>query len=167
MQGSKKKIYIALMLLGGAALVVDRCVLTPSVTMPTTAAASTPRAAAPSAEALATLELPFPRAIPAWDPQSPIRDLFAPYSDDDGADKRSTRTSRGADAGQGTCADFVTQHRLDAVLVQESLKIAIVDGAWVRIGESVNGCVLTEVVGNKVHFRCRDGDTVITLSPRD
>jgi hypothetical protein len=172
MQPSKNKIYIAFMLLGGAALVVDRCVLTPSVTMPATVAASTPRTAAPSAatalssaETLVILELPFPRAIPAWDPQSPIRDIFAPFSDEDATDKRHSRSSRGADAGQGTCAAFVNQHRLDAVLVQKSLKIAILDGAWVRIGESVNECVLTEIVGNKVRFRCRDGDTILTLSP--
>jgi len=175
MQGSKKKIYIAVMLLGGVALLVDRCVLTPGVTTPAPAAASTPRTAAPSAaavapssaETLATLELPFPRTIPPWDPQAPIRDLFAPYSDDDGADKRRTRSAPGADAGRETCAGFAAQHRLQALLVQDSLKIAILDGAWVRIGESVDGCVLTEIVGNNVRFRCRDGDTVITLSPGD
>jgi hypothetical protein len=176
MQPSKNKIYIAFMLLGGAALVVDRCVLTPSVTMPASVAASVaatapppPTASAPSpgAPGLAILELPFPRAIPAWDPQSPIRDLFAPFSDDDTADKRHTRSPRGADAGHGTCAGLLSQHHLEAVLVQESLKIAILDGAWVRIGESVNGCVLTEIVGNKVRFLCRDGDTWFTLSSRN
>ena len=174
MQPSKNKIYIAFMLLGGAALVVDRCVLTPSVTMPASVAASVaatapppPATSAPSADTLAILELPFPRAIPAWDAQSPIRDLFAPFSDDDSADKRRTRSPRGTDEGQGTCAGLLSQHHLEAVLVQESLKIAILDGAWVRIGESVDGCVLTEIVGNKVRFRCRDGDTLLTLLPRN
>ncbi len=173
MQPSKNKIYIAFMLLGGVALVVDRCVLTPSMTMPATVAASAttappPTAAsAPSAETLATLELPFPRAIPAWDPQSPIRDLFAPFSDDDAADKRRARSPRSAEAGHGTCAGLASQRHLEAVLVQDSLKIAILDGAWVRIGESVNGCVLTEIVGNKVRFHCRDGDTLLTFSSRN
>jgi len=174
----KNKIYIALMLLGGVALVVDRCVLTRSVTTPAPAAASaptsTPGTLGPekgasgtpgSTETLATLELPFPRAIPPWNPQSPIRDIFAPLSDEDATDKRRAQSPRGAAGGQGTCADLVSQHHLEAVLVQESLKIAIVDGAWVRMGESVDGCVLTEIVGNKVRFRCRDGDTVLTLSP--
>lgn len=170
-QRSKNKFYVAFMLLGGAALVVDRCVLTPSVTMPATVAASAPHTAAPSAastssssETLATLELPFPRAIPTWDPQSPIRDIFAPFSDDDVTDKRHSRSSRGADAVQGTCAGLLSQHHLEAVLVQESLKMAILDGVWVRLGESVDGCVLTEIVGNKVRFRCRDGDTLLTVS---
>ena len=176
----KKKIYIAIMLLGGVALVVDRCVLTQSVTMPAPVAASAPTTtpgargpvtAAPGApgstETLATLELPFPRAIPAWNPQSPIRDIFAPLSDEDATDKRRRRSPRGADEGHGTCAGFVTQHRLEAVLVQESLKIAILDGVWVRIDESVGGCILTEILGNKVRFRCRDGDTVLALSPRN
>lgn len=173
MPRAKTKIYIAFMLLGGVILVLDRCVLTPSVTMPAPAAASAPRLAAqppvtatgPSADTLATLELPFPRAIPAWDPQSPIRDLFAPFSDHDAADKRHQRSPGGADAGKGSCADFAAQHHLEAVLVQESLKIAILDGVWVRIGESIDGCVLTEIVGNKVRFRCRDGDALLPLSP--
>ncbi|MEK7731181.1 MAG: hypothetical protein AAB363_04920 [Planctomycetota bacterium] len=170
MPRSKKKIYIAFMLLGGAALVVDRCVLTPSVTMPATVAAAVPpppAASALPAKTLSTLELPFPRAIPVWDPQSPIRDLFAPFSDEDATDKRRKRSPRGADAGHGTCAGLLSQHHLEAVLVQESLKIAILDGAWVRIGESVDGCVLTEIVGHKVRFRCRDGDTLLTLSSRN
>lgn len=175
MPRAKTKIYIAFMLLGGAALVVDRCVLTPSTTMPAPAAASAPGLAAqppaqaagptPGAPQLATLELPFPRAIPVWDPQSPIRDLFAPFSDDDAADKRRKRSPRRGDAGKGSCADFAAQHQLEAVLVQESLKIAILDGVWVRIGESVDGCVLTEIIGNKVRFRCRDGDALLALSP--
>ncbi len=175
MPRAKTRIYVAFMLLGGAALVLDRCVLTPSVTTPAPAAASVPGISAqppapatgpPSvAPGLATLELPFPRAIPVWDPQSPIRDLFAPFSDDDAADKGRTRSPRRADAGKGTCAGFVTQRHLEAVLVQDSLKIAILDGAWVRMGESVDGCVLTEIVGNKVRFRCRDGDALLSLSP--
>ena len=180
MQLPRNKIYFAVMLLGGVALVVDRCVLTHGVTSPkpvsasaptTTPGAPKPLTAAPGAsgstETLATLELPFPRAIPAWNPQSPIRDIFAPFSDKDATDKRHTRSPRGAEAGQGTCAGFVTEHHLEAVLVQESLKIAILEGAWVRIDESVDGCVLTEIVGNKVRFRCRDGDTVLAMTPRN
>ena len=175
MPRSKKKIYIAVMLLGGVALVADRCIFAPSVTMPAPVAAYAPRTPAPpaagvappTAEALATLELPFPRDIPAWNPQSPIRDLFAPLSEEDTTDKRRTRSPRGANVGQGSCAGFATRHRVEAVLVQESLKITIVDGVWVRIGESVDGCVLTEIVGIKVRFRCPDGDTLLAPSPRD
>jgi len=165
---------------------VDRCILTPSVTMPAPAAASgTGLSAQTTAEGrplltldvahqghaqewhttMATLELPFPRTIPAWDPRTPIRDIFAPFSDGDAADKRHPRSPGGGDAGKASCADFVARHHLDAVLVQESLKIAILDGVWVRMGESIDGCVLTEIVGHKVRFRCRDGDTSLALSP--
>jgi len=177
-----KRIYFVVMLLGGVALVVDRCVLTQSSTSPkpvaaaTTSTPGTPetkRADAPSTinpgatETPLILELPFPRSIPAWNPQSPIRDIFAPFSDDDATDKRHTRPQRETDGGHGTCAGFVSQHHVEAVLVQENFKIAILDGAWVRIGESVEGCVLLEIVGNKVRFRCLDGDTILTLSPRN
>lgn len=170
MPRQQTKIYIAVMLIGGGALVVDRCVFTQSVTSPKPVAAAVPTTtlgALGATETLAFLELPFPRAIPAWNSQSPIRDIFSPFSDDEETDKRHTRSSRGADSGHGTCAGFTSQHHLEAVLLQESLKIAILDGAWVRIDESVGGCVLTEIVGNKVRFRCRDGDTVLALSPRN
>lgn len=178
MPRSKKKTYLAVMLIGGAALVIDRCFLTPGVTGPAPVAASVtttnsgvpapgmdaPRPAT-AAQTLTTLELPFPRAIPVWNPQSPIRDIFAPYSEGDATDKPRTRSHRNGDGGQGTCAGFVSQYHLEAVLVQESLKIAILDGAWVKIGESIGGCVLTEIIGAKVRFRCRDGDAVLALSP--
>ena len=160
------------MVLGGAALVVDRCILTPSVTMPASVAASDVKsparppaaAAVPPDAPLSIPELPFPRGIPTWDPRAPIRDLFAPHSGGSATDK--ARSTSSEDAAKGTCVAFTKDHRLDAVLLQERLKIAIVDGVWVRIGESVDGCVLSEIVGNKVRFLCRDGDVVLTLSPR-
>ena len=176
MSKAKKQAYVAVMVLGGAALVVDRCILTPSVTMPASVAASdrspragirpptVPGAPGPADAPLSIPELPFPRGLPPWDPNAPIRDLFAPPSEENAADK--ARSTKAADAGKGTCAAFAKEHRLDAVLLQESLKIAIIDGVWVRIEESVDGCILSEIVGNKVRFLCRDGDVVLTLSPR-
>ena len=171
---TKKQAYAAVMVLGGAALVVDRCILTPSATMPASVAASDrPRRAeirpptvapAPPNAPLSIPELPFPRGLPPWDPHAPIRDLFVPHSEENATDK--ARSTKAADAGKGTCAAFAKEHHLDAVLLQERLKIAILDGVWVRIEESVDGCVLGEIVGNKVRFLCRDGDVVLTLSPR-
>src|SRR3990172_4840638 len=137
MSRGKKRAYVAVMLLGGAALVVDRFILTSSVTAPARVAASDTRlparapAAAPATPdaALSIPELPFPRGLPAWDPHGPIRDLFAPFPNQESTDK--ARSPRGAE-DKGTCAVFATQHHLDAVLLQERLRIAIVDGAWVR-----------------------------------
>ncbi len=174
MSKAKKQGYVVVMVLGGAALVVDRCIVTPSATMPASVAASDrPRRAeirpptvapAPPDDPLSIPELPFPRGLPPWDPRAPIRDLFAPHSQENAADK--ARSTKATDAGKGTCAAFVKEHHLDAVLLQESLKIAILDGVWVRIEESVDGCILSEIVGNKVRFLCRDGDVVLALSPR-
>jgi hypothetical protein len=173
---SKKHAYVAVMVLGGAALVVDRCILTPSATMPASVAASdrspragirpptVPGAPGPADAPLSIPELPFPRGLPPWDPRAPIRDLFAPHAEENAADK--ARSTKAADAGKGTCAAFVKEHHLDAVLLQERLKIAIIDGVWVRIEESVDGCILSEIVGNKVRFLCRDGDVVLALLPR-
>ncbi len=182
MQRPTKRTYFVVMLLGGVALIVDRCVLTKSVTNPrpvTVATTSLPDTSGPKiADALSTgasgttetpliLELPFPRSIPAWNPQTPIRDIFAPISDDDETDRQHPRSQREAAGGHGTCAGLLAHYHLEAVLVQESFKIAILNGAWVRVGESVDECTLTEIIGNNVRFRCRDGDTIMTLSPRN
>ena len=154
---TKKHAYAAVMVLGGAALVVDRCILTPSATMPASVAASdrSPRAGirpptvtpAPPDAPLSIPELPFPRGLPPWDPRAPIRDLFAPHSEENATDK--ARSTNAADAGKGTCAAFVKEHHLDAVLLQERLKIAIIDGVWMRIEESVAGFPCRFIFGSQ------------------
>ncbi len=172
MPGNKRKAYVVIMLVGAGALFVDRCIMQPGLTAPapvsaavSTRAGETTVIPAPTAEALATLELPFPRTMPKWDAQSPIRDIFAPGSHETATDKQP-RSRRSAEKGLGTCADILAHHRLEAVLVQNSLKIAIVNGALLREGASVGGCTLTEITGNKVRFRCRDGEAALALSPR-
>jgi hypothetical protein len=170
----KRQVYLVVMVLGAVALFVDRCLLPASVSEPQPVSALPPRtprrpaqaAATPMAkEGLAELsvpELPFPRNLPVWDAAVPLRDIFSP----DGAEPdKPRRSGRDDNQEQGNCAAFVKQHHLDAVFVQSSLRIAVIDGRWVRVGEDVAGCTLLDADGNKVRFRCRDGEVALTVIP--
>ncbi len=186
MAGDRKRVYLVVMLLGGVALVVDRFVLSSNVTVPASVVAGSPRPSATGPAALpmpaptkpiaatpgalpvadrSVPELPFPRNMPNWDGQTPIADIFAPRGGNAATDKALRHAKGDEDAARGTCAVWVRQHRLDAVMAQERLKIAVVDGASLRIGDALDGCSLIAVEGTKARFRCRDGETSLTLSP--
>ena len=177
----KKQLYLGVMLLGGAALFVDRFLLPSSATAPAPVAATPTRAGrslrpatadAPGkdpAVELSVPELPFPRNLPPWDHSGPMRDLFSPLT----AGVQTTADNPDAASGQGTCAAFSREHRLEAVFVEsgatgngaaEGLRIAVIDGRWVRVGETLDGCTLIEADGNKVRFRCRDGELSLRLA---
>jgi len=174
----KRQIYLAVMVLGGAALFVDRCLLPASVSEPEPVSAVPPRAprrplqpttAKPTTkETVADLsvpELPFPRGLPPWDGLAPLRDLFLPGAGAALPDKPRRGSGHDDNQEQGTCAAFGRQHRLDAVFVQSSLRIAVIDGRSIRVGENVAGCTLIHADGNEVRFRCRDGELTLTVIP--
>jgi hypothetical protein len=175
MSVSKRKAYLMAIALGGVALVVDKCVLTESVTAPESAEAMPnprtinakppPTAAVPGSADIP--ELPFPRNLPVFDGQRTMRDLFlrSSVAVEDGsadaeADNHGSRGPRNANLRRD---QFQQNHRLNGVLIQDRLRIAIVDGQWVHLGDSVSGCELIEVTGNEAHFRCVDGDGVLTV----
>lgn len=61
-------------------------------------------------------------------------------------------------------AAFQAGHELGGVLDHERLKIAIIDGRWLRIGDKVDGCTLTRISGDTVCFECYDGEAVLKPS---
>lgn len=178
MSRQKKRTYLVLMAIGAAALAVDRFVLPTPVTEPGTAVAlstTTPAATVDhsdteSAPALSIPELPFPRELKPLDQTAVVRDLFAPPSsalhpNTDGAptDKDASMTGNGDRTGEATGAAFLTQHRLTGVLIRKGLKIAVVDDAWVRIGQELDGCKLVALTGNEATFACPDQDVVLKV----
>ena len=176
---SKKRAYIAILILGGVALAIDRFVLPESASAPATVIAEeTPRTIAAQKENESRIsvpipELPFPRGLEPFDLGETVRDLFAPpkaFSDADsenGApDKNGTAASRGLDDERHTSATFMTQHSLEAVLVHERLRIAVIDGVWLRIGDVIDGCTLEGIAGRTARFSCHDGGVVLDMSDR-
>ncbi len=170
---SKRKAYLVAIALGGVALVVDKCVLTEGVTAPESAEATpNPRPIAPQpsqngAASAEIPELPFPRNLPSFDGQRNIRDLFLRTSvaaeDGSGDGQDNNHGSPSSNKANLRRGQFQQSHRLNGVLIQQGLRIAIVDGRWIRLGEIVSGCELIEVTGNEARFRCLDGDGVLTV----
>ena len=124
----------------------------------------------PAAATLSIPELPFPRGLAPFDPHAELRDLFEPphlrpngdatssASDDPTADAEDVL---GPDVS--TCATFVTQNTLEGTLSDQRLKIAIVNGEFVRVGQTVGGCTLTSIAETEVRFKCRDGTVTLRV----
>lgn len=174
MSSQKKRLYLALLLLGAVALMLDRFVFSGGVTGPDTAIASdtdtgaTPIAGAAGDEksTVAIPELRFPRGLTPVGPNWSIRDLFLPPKLR--AQHESDRATAGKNAsGPRTRPDrvgrdeFQSRHRADGVIEVERLTMAIVDGLWMQIGQTLDGCRLTEASENEVRFACFDGEVVL------
>lgn len=166
----RRTIYMGVMIVGGLALAVDRCVLSDGAITPAQAIAieTVPVSARPSAPitppASSTVPVvPFPSEIAAFDPEIPLRDLFSPpawvrdaSATHTASDKRSANVS-----GPVTNERFTSTHRLIGVLLYDGLEIAIVDGLWLHIGEHVDGCTLQCVEGNQARFRCGEEEEAV------
>lgn len=172
MTGQKKRTYLGLMLVCGIALVVDRCVKPETATAPEPAAAGIlPAGSPPEAGPLLSIpELPFPEGINSFDPPPDWRDLFAPprrparqSETSKASDKPPARPASPSGPGKAGREGFVTQHTLNGVMIDERLRIAIVDGKWLTEGRSVDGCILTRLTGREVQFECSDGVASLKL----
>lgn len=179
----KKHVYLTIIGLGAIALVVDRLLLPQDTATPATAAADVSPQQAHEDTGVASVprlpipELPFPNGLDAFAlSQSPggPRDLFArPVSQSDlttenpGTDKNGRR-GRGKNSPRKLGhAEFERAHTLGGVLIHQRLKIAVVNGAWMRTGDSIDGCRLARVDGNQVAFECYDGTALLKIVSTD
>jgi hypothetical protein len=176
----KKQIYLAVTLVAVLALAVDRLVLTGASSTPQQAAAGPPQADDAPATAsslpadkpmLSIPELPFPKGLrPPYDPNGSIRDLFQPPdlvrvgADADEPDKDDPGAPNAGTPDYMSATTFASEHRLEGVVVQQRLRIAVVDGVWMRIGKSLDGCTLTAIAGNSAEFSCGDGTVVLKVN---
>ena len=81
-----------------------------------------------------------------------------------GTDKRSS--SRTPQAGTGDRLALMDHHTLNAVMDHEGLRIAVIDGQWLRAGDVLDGCTLRFVNGTDVRFDCANGEAVLTFNSR-
>ncbi len=181
----RKRAYGAVMILAAAALAVDRCALSNEQAVALSAGGDIAHTEAhglvdqrsPSLGARANVsipELPFPRGVAALDLPtfgSPCRDLFAPpesvvnrNTPDISTDSDDASMNRDKRSERVNCATFLTHHRLSGVLLFERLRIAVVDGMWLRKGQLLDGCTLIFVSGNEARFECYDGQTVLRVT---
>jgi hypothetical protein len=173
MTRKKKQTYGVLLGLGMAALAADRLLVggDPTPASVEAAASLTNRSPADPAATGATERIPvpgvpFPRNLPAVAADALIRDAFA----NPGAGSGDTAGSRvrgpdGPFARPPTAAAFVDIHRLDAVMDDGALHIAVVDGRWVRPGERIDGCRLDRLEGIRAVFVCSDEEQAVLVIP--
>jgi len=179
MSQTKKFAYGSLVAAAALAFGVDQLFLGES-TAPTRAEAGGPSvvdrtATRPGAGApeLAVSAAPFPISPADTVSIEPVRDLFAltaeigkllldpvgvtapsaPVDGDDSAPENAYRTVAG----------FIQRHRLEGVIVAGSRVGAVVDGAWIEVGDSVDQCPLLRVEGRAAIFQCEDGEARIAV----
>lgn len=155
------------------ALGIDRFLLTESATAPPHAeAAALSHAIIPEVSTdLARVPIPavpFPKNLPTFDPLRGIRDVFVRPSEalvgDDGLLSGQEGPNTAGPKRPSSAADFVAQHTLSAVLDDPRLKIAVVEGQWIKVGDALDDCRLTTVSGTAAHFQCPDGEAVLDIS---
>lgn len=170
MSPRRQRTYLAIMALGAAALFVDRFLLASGATAPAAAQAMGTLAipVGDGTEAVVIPELPFPEGVRAFKFQDPIRDMFAPpgyrgsEADESAADNQNAKRRGGRERGHTASADFAAANHVEAILTNERIHIAIINGRWVRVGQSIDGCEVTEISGDRVLVDCGDGVAALT-----
>ena len=107
--------------------------------------------------------IPFPKALSTLSPDESIPDLFLPSG---------MRHAEAGDSGSGVghaelrirAAGFEEQYKLTGVMINARVHMAVVNGMWVEIGQSLSGCRLTIITGTEAEFHCPDGPVTLRLS---
>lgn len=180
MSSTRKRVYLIVIGVGGVALLVDRFVLNDPATGPKPARAAVNRldenASAENAGKVPIPEIPFPKNLPDAPPSDALRDIFvrpdnagATAGSDGAAGHDSKQPEKTKESSQG---EFVKRYSLDAVFREADLQVAVVNGHWLRIGDTIGACTLVSIRETAARFRCPDGDAVLDISdvrhkPRD
>ena len=172
MTASKKKLYAALMSLGGAAMLVDRLIIgAPGpLDVPASAIAAMVRPAVDTADlapatpqASAIPALAFPRGLPRADLQGSIRDYFAPPHLPQPVPEPAPSGPGAENQSELSHTAFAAQFRLQAVLWSDGLRIAVIADRWHREGDTISGCRIATINDREVRVICFDGDARLEI----
>lgn len=174
MKRKKKHLYAGVLLIGALALLADR-LLGPADTGPQPASAQQDRQALGAVTdelqprpTNSIVAAPFPGPLAEPTPGAPLRDVFELSQRVQDILNESTSDDPrrpGSKPNKPPPFDpqaFAGAHRLSAVMISGGVASALIDGRWVREGESLDPCVLTTLTGTTASFTCF-GETV-TLS---
>ncbi len=175
----KKQLYAAIVALGACALLVDRFLILKETGALQSASASTqsssPESArtaiASSEDETAIPELHFPKDIPKVALDDQLRDWFEPPASPSDPSNNLQINSLTSHKGnfkklpppQTPSERLVSEHHLNAIIDTPTVKVAVVDGEWIRIGETVGECTLSALAGRSAHFSCLDADVTMSL----
>lgn len=179
MSKRRRLTYLGIMIVGAVALAIDRCVLPAPTIAPKSAVAveQVPSPAQPPIESaspsvLGVPELPFPRNLNSYRSAHIRRDIFSPSNairrrqdPNTLSDKTGSDVVKPSD-DPGGAETFSARHALEGVMLYDGLKIAVIDGAWVRIGQKLDGCRLERITGREAHFQCDDGRAVLRVADK-
>lgn len=188
MTRKKKRLYIGLIIVGGMALMVDRLLLHGAAPESAVAGApelpAAPRRSKPAPAATAGQvdaetaipELVFPRNLPAYRDDAPLRDWFAPPSPPEKptgffANLMGSGSQIGSMLGNGPSpappeGGATVPHPvrllgesvvLEGVMVMGPSRIAVISGRWLRVGDSFpeTDCRVESIEDRAVEFDCR------------
>ena len=167
----QQKLFAGLLVLGLVALVLDRCVFTPSSAEASDQAsdlliAKNPQtkaeSPAPAHKATATAPAGNPVALKLTElsesmhlPGAAVKDAFCPAP---------TWSGTGAPTGGAEIRSFEQTHTLIGVMSSGGSAAAMVDGKLVRVGQSIDGYKLVSVSKGKAVFQ--SGEVTATLQTR-
>ncbi len=174
----KKKLYGVILGSCGLAFLVDTFLLDGS---PDSATASMVTSGATigmpvsfdgktNAKSIAIPQIHFPSNLSSFTFSSELPDLFEPPDKQKNLQDKTENDDLGlkragaiADPSLVDTQKFEEKKQLDAIYTGDSLKIAIVNGQWVHLGQTIDGCKLKEIRTNEAVFECYDGDIVMRI----
>ncbi len=176
---SRKKTYVAVLLLCVLAFGVDQLFLSGDARGPQQAAGALTAPPAPSPLDLVRNEgpetvipaLPFPFEVQKFASATLRADVFVPppFRASNGIDSGgnavpSSRLSESSKTGLLDRTTFAALFRLAGMISNKEIQLVIIDGTWIRIGESLRGCRLTDIVDRDAVFECFDGKATLHFS---
>lgn len=174
MKRTKLRIYLAVILLGLAALVVDRW--RGSRRRPASAEASNVVASAPrppAGETATSPNQPLSVTMPAFpklasDPLrlAGVRDPFTIAAAARSALLPAPPPPEEQEQGRGTLAPsaaFRAAHRLHAIVFVSAARVAVLDGVMVSEGQRIDDCDLERISERSVRFACPDADVDLVI----
>ena len=179
MTARRRNSYLTLITIGGIALLVDRLFFVDSATTPEMAIADVLPVRNSDATVASLVKvsspnrlpnIPFPQALPRFQAGDFVDNLFLPphlrhdprYSP--GEENGEKSSGLRSDGSRMNVVQFRTHHSLTGVILNESIKLAIVNGRWIQKGQSLSGCSLSSISGTEAHFTCADGVAVLPLA---
>ncbi len=171
MSKKKQQIYVTVAAIGLLALAVDQLLLAEGDTLPEMAHAESQSVAThvASPEGTAIPEVPFPGALAAYRLSEGGRDLFQPpATSGNEAGRGSGQSDNGVTIeptrlGQRS-VPFDERHTLNGAIIQAGLRIAVIDERLVKVGETVDACVLKKLADGEAQFECPEGTVVLKAS---
>lgn len=170
MPRKKKQIYAAILVLAAALLLMDRALRGGSIQVASAAMARSLEALGVETSVQSgalVAAAPFPGPLPEKNIAEGLRNVFVLNRRMRnrllGLSEGSSSSASRGQAGLTPAAVFEREHRLSGTMVGDRVSFAIVDGAWLRVGDRLDNCQVTAITGTTVSWKCVDGLSTLSV----